>query len=487
MLPVNMTLYSSRLQTRIFDWKAQADFAFFSGDRNPWHMDAIAARRTQAGRPVVHGMHAVLWALEVLASDNALHESLAQINVDFNRFIYVGEEVALDVTRRNGEGIKLKLRVNGLVVTSLKLTFGRAKPAIPRENLSGPADLHSWTEMPAELSLDQMGQSNDFLPYAQSLVEAANFFPGVAAAIDSRRVAALACVSRQVGMVCPGLHSIFNGFTVTTVDLAAQPDTMHFQVTKVDERLRLVSQSVEGGGWSGRIESFARIPPVAQASVKDLADFVRNNEFKHTSALIVGGSRGLGELTAKLIAAGGGAVTITYAVGRTDALDIQRQIHEWGGMCEILHYDVTKPAEDQLHALKLFPTSVYYFATPVISRRKIALYSRSVLNDFMRFYVDGFYNLLQELSKSSDAILTAFYPSSVAVEERPAEMSEYAMAKAAGEVLCANLARFSMVLRVVVVRLPRMLTDQTATLIPIETAESRDVILPIIRRMEIAK
>jgi NAD(P)-dependent dehydrogenase (short-subunit alcohol dehydrogenase family) len=259
---------------------------------------------------------------------------------------------------------------------------------------------------------------------------------------------------------------------------------MHFQVTKVDERLRLVSQSVEGEGWSGRMESFARVPPVAQATMKDLAGFVRNNEFKQTSALIVGGSRGLGELTAKLIAAGGGTVTITYTVGRTDALDIQRQILEWGGICEILRYDATEPPGDQLRELKLFPNSVYYFATPVIPRRKISLYTGSVLNDFMRIYVDGFYHLLQELTKTSDAILTAFYPSSVAVEDRPAEMTEYAMAKAAGEVLCADLARFSNGLRVVVERLPRMPTDQTASVIPVEMAEPRDVMLPIIRRIE---
>ena len=59
-------------ETRTFDRKAQDDFAFFSLDRNPIHLDAIQARRTQAGQPVVHGMHAVLWALDVIARNQAL-------------------------------------------------------------------------------------------------------------------------------------------------------------------------------------------------------------------------------------------------------------------------------------------------------------------------------------------------------------------------------------------------------------------------------
>ena len=35
----------------------QARFAAISGDRNPVHLDAVLARRTQAGVPVAHGVH----------------------------------------------------------------------------------------------------------------------------------------------------------------------------------------------------------------------------------------------------------------------------------------------------------------------------------------------------------------------------------------------------------------------------------------------
>ena len=35
-----------------------------------------------------------------------------------------------------------------------------------------------------------------------------------------------------------------------------------------------------------------------------------------------------------------------------------------------------------------------------------------------------------------------FYPSTVFVQDRPQEMTEYAMSKAAGEILCADIARY---------------------------------------------
>lgn len=63
-------------------------------------------------------------------------------------------------------------------------------------------------------------------------------------------------------------------------------------------------------------------------------------------------------------------------------------------------------------------------------------------------------------------------------------MTEYAMAKAAGEVLCTDLHRFWPGIHIISVRLPRLLTDQTATMFPTATASTVDLILPIIRDVQ---
>ncbi len=63
--------------------------------------------------------------------------------------------------------------------------------------------------------------------------------------------------------------------------------------------------SVAGGGLKGAVQSYARMPPTPQASMQDLADLIEPGAFSGVEALIIGGSRGLGEVTAKLLAAGG--------------------------------------------------------------------------------------------------------------------------------------------------------------------------------------
>ena len=63
-------------------------------------------------------------------------------------------------------------------------------------------------------------------------------------------------------------------------------------------------------------------------------------------------------------------------------------------------------------------------------------------------------------------------------------MVEYSMAKAAGEILCEGINRSAGRVRVVVERLPRLLTDQTATVPPVAAGDPLEVMLPVIRRVQ---
>lgn len=63
-------------------------------------------------------------------------------------------------------------------------------------------------------------------------------------------------------------------------------------------------------------------------------------------------------------------------------------------------------------------------------------------------------------------------------------MTEYTMSKAAGEVLCADINKQMKNVRVVVRRLPRLPTDQTASLIQTGSADPTTVMLPIIREVQ---
>lgn len=57
--------------SRLFTMADQLAFAALSGDYNPMHVDAVAARRLIYGRPVVHGIHLLVWPLDGWLGESA--------------------------------------------------------------------------------------------------------------------------------------------------------------------------------------------------------------------------------------------------------------------------------------------------------------------------------------------------------------------------------------------------------------------------------
>jgi hypothetical protein len=447
------------------------------------HLDANFARRTQAGEPAVHGMHLLLWALDALAQANGGQPTLRRLSARFNRFVAVDELVALASTKRNLVNARfalvLELMVAGLTVAQITVDYGAHAPApeaLPCNAFSTPAEPH-------ELAFEQMEGLSGRLAFASTPEAAAAMFPALSNWLGGRRIAALATSSLLVGMVCPGLHSIYSSLAVDICDENGRENGLDFRVASTDPRFRLVRSAVVGGGVSGIIESLLRVPPVAQASSREVRTLVEPHEFAGSTALVVGGSRGLGEVTAKLLAMGGAKVVITYRVGRTEADTVVADICSAGGACKALSYDAGKLTEPQLSAFDEPPTHAYYFASPTIFRAQSVLFARARLDAFLDTYVDGFLDLAQAL-RARRRDVSLFYPSSEFVVERPRGMIEYAMAKAAGEVLCSEMNLTWAPLHVTVERLPRLLTDQTASIVGRRFPSLAECLVPVVRKVQ---
>ena len=87
-----------QLALRPFTAVDQQWFGNLSGDVNPVHMDAGAARRTMFGRPIVHGMHQTLRTLDALASAGLLGPHRA-LKVRFHRPLFLDEALSLKLRR----------------------------------------------------------------------------------------------------------------------------------------------------------------------------------------------------------------------------------------------------------------------------------------------------------------------------------------------------------------------------------------------------
>jgi NAD(P)-dependent dehydrogenase (short-subunit alcohol dehydrogenase family) len=480
---------SITLASKTFTSIDQNLFAKLTGDFNPIHIDAIAARRTQAGSIVVHGIHALLWALEKIVEMGAGKEEIASLRVQFTNFIYVGSQADLKLLGRDEKSIRAALVVDTLTTTNLIITLGARKGTEGIELPSAAPRMHLANEPEDFVRLEELSALNGWLDVTDPVDAIQRYFPYASSAIGGFRVAGIALLSTLVGMICPGRHSLFAGLTIDLVDQHRNQNRIGFQVSGTDERFRMVRMSVTGAGVCGSVQAFLRWPPISQAQLSDIMNIVAPTEFAGSTALIIGGSRGLGALTAKILAAGGGRVIVTYATGRADAEELTAEIRSQttSDTCHALQYDIHLDAAAQLKELRAHVSHLYYFATSNIARQKSGVFVMALFDEFLEMYVNGFYECCRYLEEHGSQALTAFYPSSVFVEHTPSAMIEYSMAKMAGEMLCASMNRAGGRVHTVVSRLPRLLTDQTATVLPMDRGHPLKVMLPVIRAVQLSR
>jgi NAD(P)-dependent dehydrogenase (short-subunit alcohol dehydrogenase family) len=471
--------------TRRFSSADQQAFAEISGDFNPMHMDPVAARRTSAGDCVVHGVQSMLWALEELADSLDL-ERLRSLDADFGQFLYVGELAELSVVRRTEDDARIEVRVNGARISQYVLKFGtRAAGEDAPAPVGARIEYAAEATTPLPLTWEDVAAASGSVQYFSSAAAVRQRYPRLTAKIGAERVAGILALTRLVGMACPGLHSVFHRINVQLVDATSEPsDRLYFSVSRSDPRFSLVTMDVHAAGIRGSLRASRRTPPTRQDSAAVLSSTIARDRFAGSRALVVGGSRGLGEITAKLLAMGGAEVTITFARGAADAEAVVQDIRSAGGHATAVRLDVLQPIAAQLAEVPQSPLSMYYFATPRISQRPALKFSPELFRRFAEVYVDAFHALCDELAVVRKSPLQAFYPSTIFVEQTTANMAEYAMAKAAGEVLAADMTRSLPAVTVESVRLPRLATDQTVSMIEQEVGSPAAAMLPIIERIE---
>jgi NAD(P)-dependent dehydrogenase (short-subunit alcohol dehydrogenase family) len=259
---------------------------------------------------------------------------------------------------------------------------------------------------------------------------------------------------------------------------------MQYRVNGMEKRLHLLQIQVAGDSLAGMIETFFRPRPVVQRSMKEIAAVVSPGAFIGHRVLIVGGSRGLGEVTAKIVAAGGSDVTITYARGKEDAERVCTEASALGLTCTSRHLDLAvigrQSVPEWLSSSRF--SHAYFFASPLISKN-VGQWNEPLFEQFTQMYVAAFAAVVERMRAERahrDPPVHFFYPSTVFLNQPEAGFSEYAVAKAAGEALCDQLQSGGAV-RFTKPRLPRMQTDQTSSLVEIGSVDPVHVMLEAIR------
>lgn len=454
---------------KIFTHADQEVFAALSGDWNPIHVDPVAARRTIAGEPIVHGCHTVLWALECFfAAQGASIPS--SIEAVFQRPVYLDTPVAAKLSVVEGE-VVVAVSTGETPVARLKLAFDEAPLPIARRDV--PNTVSTARTAPEDRPFETLQHWSADISLGVDHSAAARRFPLLWE--NAPGFVALFCsLSRVVGMECPGLRSLFSRLSARTSENFSGFVGKTVAATREIAPVRIL---LEGEGIACDVDAFYRPAPVGQPSIEEIARRASTGVFSGTTALVIGGSRGLGEATAKLIAASGGDVILTYSVGRADAERVVAEIRNVGGKANALQMDALAPrhAFATLEGQRVRLTHLFYFATPRISGRRTANFDADLHERFSAFFVTGFVRAVEGALRLSAGHLRAFYPSSVFVDAPPQSEIEYAAAKAAGESVARSLERCDKRLTILVERLPRTATDQTATILGTRLAYAVDV------------
>jgi NAD(P)-dependent dehydrogenase (short-subunit alcohol dehydrogenase family) len=456
----------------VFSLASLDEFAKASHDINPLHMSEAYARSTPFGKRVVHGMLAAIVCLGRLP--RRPDERIARVEVDFKAALFVDVPYRLDVatvgrrvTARLYDGRRWVLRlVLDLVeggpssVAPLHASGLRAESA-----RLGLADLHEGWECQGSYG-EALGGLDAVGRYAPRLLEVG---------VGPSEVAILMASSWLVGMNVPGERALFSRAVIEFEGDAATHDSAlayRLVVTDRDDRFDLIGMEATftlGHSIKAKahLESFVRADPQALDAHHLRALSPPGSALAERTAVVIGGSRGLGAAIVLALADQGCQVGLVFAQSREAAERVARLSPQ--NRITLLQVDATDSSalEPATHRFALEHGGLDFLVCNACpSLRAISLDPASV-SRIVSYVAESVAMVAVPVAVTLDllearrgALVTI---SSSAVNSPPSGWSHYVTAKAAIEGFHKATLAQTRGLRGLVVRPPRLRTDLVNT------------------------
>lgn len=450
------------MKKRVFTMIDQKNFALFSGDFNPIHVDEIKSTKTHAGQPIAHGVHQVLWVLDAFKIKLRCSD---KISISFKSQINISDEVCAEFNESIGK-ILITNSDNQKIHSEINLNteedYNSSKPK------NDQVFFTTFNLKPEAPEIHQLKLKKKYHKlYGGSQIEIGKtLFPFLVNDIGLNIVYEFACLSSIVGMKMPGMHSLFVNLNISFPHF--ENHKSYLEVINKHENLNLISLNYSGINLKSEIKAFYRPKPIETMSIKNLKiNYENKNSLNGKKILVIGGSRGIGAYVVKLCSIMGASVTFTYNSNYQDAENIASEVIKNGATANFFKLNVTNI--DDLKKIDDRFDQIYYFATPKIFPNSSEETDYELQKKYHLFYVEYFEKVLNTFIPKN-ASTKFLYPSTTYIDDKN-NFKEYIFAKIQGEKLCEKYIKdFNAI--IYYPRIPPLDTDQNLSILPSKNEKS---------------
>lgn len=320
-------------------------FAAWSGDRNPLHVDPAAARRSVFGQPVIHGMLTTIRALAAAAT-----RPITSLDVEFRQAVHPDLTYSLETAKDpSSDTLTLRTGREAIAVVRINGDVDVVRPADApwiHQARRQRTTLPGVRNEPAALDQDDLLATRELVAAYQTTAVPAGYLENGRLLPVQARV--LALCSYVIGMEMPGLRSLFTRLRVTfsgsgedSPELLYRARTVRFdrQFRLLDVQLDVVTP--EGVAVAAAdLRAYVRFTPLLIApETTALHLSASTKRMSGQVALVVGGTRGLGGELAAALAMTGSHVYASYHADGQAVEELEHALPDAGVSVEFLKGD----------------------------------------------------------------------------------------------------------------------------------------------------
>jgi NAD(P)-dependent dehydrogenase (short-subunit alcohol dehydrogenase family) len=451
-------------------------FSAASHDRNPLHISEQYAHTTPYGEPVVFGILGALAALGHLPDRQSM--VLASVSLEFRNPMAVAVNYRIEVAEVSAQQSVAKIYDGERLMMKATFTF------LPWRGCSQQM-IVSECSCPTE-AVDRKREdftvgsrvTGIYAPSADDLEKVMERWGLSAKGAVAWQIAAMMWASFIVGMELPGKRAIFwrLALDINSDDDGRRRGPLSYAVgvKGFDERLDLLHTTGElflGNQLFATAQMWAFVRPDSpQPSIVGITALLPRSELlKGKVALVIGGSRGLGAAISQALALQGCSVLLNYRQSKVEAEQTQANLEGKSSLIELAQGDASDIRwcrKLREHILKEYKGLDFLVcnASPPIRALSFVPEKLERFQDFIAkslalvsVPMSMFLNCLSERSGWNVVVSSAF------VRDLPGEWPHYVTAKCAVEGLAHWAAGQYPQTRSLIVRPPKLLTDQTNT------------------------